>query len=190
MKLVCHLVIFLFSFFAFTSRLQGQENDKGAGGSALSISATAKPASIIALSNSNNAEVSETDSTTMGIVRVTLQNPGSAASADIVKQTADGTLFLNRIEIFVRFSGFKQETATVRIRVTSVDDSTSGQAVREGASPEASKRILAKQIIEVPGVKSGDRFVRYVGFLVGGDLGVVAGKTPLRAVVSYEITHP
>ena len=186
MKHVCHLVILVFSFFACTSDSQGQEKDKGAGGAALSISATAKPASIIALStNSNNAEVSETNSTTVGIVRVSLQNPGSA---DIVKQIPDGTLFLNRVEIFVRFSGFKQETATVLITVTSVDDSTSGQAVWEGASPEASKRILAKQIIQVQGVRSGERLVRYVGFLVGGD--IVAGKTPLGAVVRYEITHP
>jgi hypothetical protein len=167
---------------------QGQENDKGAGGAALSISATAKPASIIALStNSKNAEVSETNSTTVGIVRVNLQNP---YRADIVKQTPDGTLFLNRIEIFVRFSGFEQETATVLITVTRVDDSTSGQAVREGASPEGSNSILDKQIIEVQGVKSGERIVRYVGFLVGGDIGAVAGKTPLGAVVRYQITHP
>lgn len=188
MKLVCHLVILVFSFVAFTSRSQDQENNKGGGGAALSMSASAKPASIIALStNSHNAKVSETDSTSMGIVRVNLQN---SDSADIVKQTQDGTLFLNRIEIFVRFSGFKQETATVRITVTSVDDSTSGQAVREGSSPEAVNSILDNQIIEVQGVKSGERIVRYVGFLVGGDIGLGAGKTPLGAVVKYQITHP
>ena len=188
MKLVCHLVILLFSFFAYTSRSQAQENNNGAGGAALSITATARPASIIALStNSDSAKVSETNSTSVGMVRVSLQNP---ERADIVKQTSDGALFLNRIELLVRFSGFDQETATVLITVASVDDSTSGKAVREGASPEASKGILAKHVIELQGVKSGERIVRYVGFLVGGELGSATEKMPLGAVVSYEITHP
>ena len=188
MKLLCHLVIFLCAFLAFTSPLQGQENGHGNGGAALSMSATAGPAAIIALSSSsNNAAVSETNSPDLGLVRVNLQN---LDGADILKQTPEGTLVLNRIEINVRFSGFRQETATVLITVISVDAPTSGQAVREGSSPEAAKEIVAQQIIEIRGVKSGDRIVRYIGFLVGGDVGSLAGASPPKAVVSYQITHP
>jgi len=188
MKLVCHLVILLFSFCAFTSRLQAQENDKSAG-AGLSIRATAKPVSIIALStNPTNAELSVTNLNAVGIVRLSLRNP---ENADIVRQTADGTVFLNRIEIFVRFSGYQQETATVQITLNSLDDSTKGPSVQEGASPEASQRLLPKRVIEVQGVKSGERIVRYVGFLVSDDIGVaVAGRTSLEASVKYEIAHP
>ena len=104
-----------------------------------------------------------------------------------MRQTPDGTLVLNRIEIFVRFSGYKQETATLLITVPSGEDSTGGSGVWEGASPEACERILAKQIIEVRGVKSGERIVRYIGFLVGGAVGE---KTSLGAEVRYEIAAP
>ena len=191
MKPVCHLVILLLSFCAFTSRSEGQENDKGAGAAALSMTATAKPASIIALStNPNNAEVSITNSNSVGIVRVALPDPGLADRTDVVRQTPDGTLFLNRIEIFIRFSGFKEETATLQITLASGDDSTSRQALRECASPEACKGILPKQVIEVRGVKSGDKIVRYIGFLVGAESGLEAGKAPLGAEVRYEITSP
>jgi hypothetical protein len=187
MKLLCHLIILLFSFCAFTSNSQAQENDTSAGVAALSIRATATPASIIQLSaNPNNTAVSATNSSSAGTVRVSLRD----ADADIVRQTADGTLYLNRVEIFVRFSGFSQETANVLVMVAGVDDSTSGQALREGATPETSNSILTKQTIEVRGVKSGETIVRYIGFLVSGDSGRGTAPTPLGAEVRYQITAP
>jgi hypothetical protein len=188
MRVVRHLVILLFSLLAFTSRSQGQENDKTTRGAALSITATAIPASIIALStNPENSEVSVTNLTTAGVVRLKLLDPNGP---DVVEQTSEGTLFLNRVEIFVRFSGYRKETAAILITVSSIDDATSGQALREGASPEASKRILPKDIIKVREVKSGQKIVRFVGFLVGRVGGALPEKMSLGAEVRYEITPP
>ena len=187
MKLVCHLVIVVLSFFAFTSRSYGQEQNKDTGMAALTISAYAKPASIIGISSdSKNVEVLQTNSTTAGLVKVNLHSPDTA---DLVKQTPDGTLFLNRIEIFVRFSGFEQETATVLITVMSVDDPIFGQALREGESAVAPHRIFNEHIVEVQGVKSCDRIVRYIGFLIDDDVATAQAKTTLQAVLKYEITH-
>jgi hypothetical protein len=188
MKLVSHLAVLLFSFLAFTSRSNGQENDKSMRGIALSITATAVPASNIVLSiNPNNTQVSVINSTTAGLVRLKLLD---ANASDVVEQTSEGTLFLNRVEIFVRFSGYRKETAAILITVSSIDDATSGQALREGSSPEASKTILANETIKVPGVKSGQKIVRYFGFLVPRLGRAVPEKSSLGAEVRYEITHP
>ena len=187
MKRVCQVGILVFSFCVFASTSLGQQPNNGGAGALLSLRANVTPASILELaSGSTNAEVLDSNSTTARSVRVTLQNPDVA---DLIKETELGTLFMTRIEIFVRFSGFKEETATVLISVADIENSISAEAIREGVD-EKNFRITPGQIIRIEGVRSGARMVRYVGFLVERNDLVATQKTHLKAVVTYEIAHP
>jgi hypothetical protein len=187
MKHVCHLVIIVCSTCVLASTSLGQQQNNGARGTGLSLRANVTPASIIELSsNSNNAEIVETNLTTVRSVRVRLLNPDMA---DIVKQTEVGTLYLTRIEILVRFSGYEKETATVLI-TSDADNSMSREALREGAGDDTSHRLAPGQTIELEGIRSGARIVRYVGFLMKPGTVADTEKTHFTAVLTYKITHP
>ena len=186
MKHLCHLVIIVCSTCIFASPSLGQQGNGGAA-SLLSLSANVTPASILELSSkSNNAEVITTDSTIVRSVRVSLQDPDVA---DVVKQTGDGTLVLTRIEMLVRFSGYKEETATVVITVTDADNSVSRDSLREGATEETTDHLSSEQI-KLEGIRSGARIVRYVGFLTRPKGFVATNKTHFGAVLTYQIIHP
>jgi len=185
MKLVWHLVILgsLVSGCAPTSLGQkpGSEGGRGAG---LTLSANVTPASILELSSkSNYIEELKTTSTTECVLRVALAN---AETSDLVKQTPAGTLLMIRVEFLARFSGFKEETATVLITVISVDDKSGHQTLAEGTSTESFKTLQQGQAIKLGGVRSGARIVRYVGFLVDETVRA-AEKNGLGATLKYEI---
>ena len=187
MKLVWHLVILgsLVSVCASTSL--GQTPDSVRRGAGLTLSANVTPASIIQLSSkSNYIEELETPSNTMCALRVVLAD---SETADLVKQTAAGTLVMTRVEFLVRFSGFKDETATMVITVTAVADKSGRLSLTEGTSEAGLRRLQLGQVIKVEGVRSGERIVRYVGFLVDQTVSGAAQMNGRGAVLSYELTH-
>lgn len=187
MKLVWHLVILgsLVSVCASTSL--GQTPDSVGRGAGLTLSANVTPASIIQFSSkSNYIEELETPSNRMCALRVVLAD---LETADLVKQTAAGTLVMTRVEFLVRFSGFKDETAKMVITVTSVDDKSGRLSLTEGASEASLRRLQLGQVITVNGVRSGDRIVRYVGFLVDETPGGVPQKNDRGAALTYELIH-
>ena len=118
-----HLVMLgsLVSLCASTSL--GQEPDSVSRGGGLTLSANVLPASILELSSkSNYIEELETASRTVCVLRVV---PANSRTADLVMQTTAGRFLMTRVEFLVRFSGFKEETATVVITVTAVEDKLS-----------------------------------------------------------------
>lgn len=187
MKLVWHLVILgsLVSLCASTSL--GQTPDRVERGAGLTLSANVTPASIIQLSSkSNYIEELETSSNTRCALRVTLAD---SETADLVKQTAAGTLVMTRVEFLVRFSGFKDETARMVITVTGVDDKSGRLSLTEGTSGASLRRLQPGQVIKVEGVRSGERIVRYVGFLVDEKVGGDPQKNDRGGVLTYELIH-
>ena len=187
MKLVWHLVILgsLFSVCASTSL--GQTPDSVPRGAGLTLSANVIPASIIQLSSkSNYIEELETPSNTMCALRVV---PADSETADLVKRTAAGTLVMTRVEFLVRFSGFKDETATIVITVTAVDDKSGRLSLTEGMSGASVRRLQLGQVIKVEGVRSGERIVRYVGFLVDETVSGAPQKNGGGAALTYELIH-
>jgi hypothetical protein len=186
MKLVWHLVILgsLVSVCASISLGQTDSEGRGAG---LALSANVTPASIIQLSSkSNNIEELETPSNTLCALRVVLAD---SETGDLVKRTAAGTLVMTRVEFLVRFSGFKDETATMVITVTAVDDESGRLSLTEGTSEASLRRLQLGQVIKVEGVRSGERIVRYVGFLVDETVSGVPRKDGRGAALTYELIH-
>jgi len=104
-------------------------------------------------------------------------------------QTAAGRFLMTRVEFLVRFSGFKEETATVVITVTAVDDKGAHLSLAEGASPESFRTLQPRQVIKLERVRSGERIVRYVGFLVDETLSEGSQKNGLGAALTYELIH-
>jgi hypothetical protein len=187
MKLVWHLVILgsLVSVCASTS--VGQTPDSVRRGAGLNLSANVTPASIIELSSkSNYIEELETASNTMCALRVVLAD---SETADLVKQTAAGTLVMTRVEFLVRFSGFKDETATIVITVTAFDDESGRLSLREGTSEASLRNLQLGQVIKVEGVRSGERIVRYVGFLMDETVSGAPQKNDRGAALTYELIH-
>jgi len=187
MKLVWHLVILgsLVSVCASTS--PGQTTDSVRRGAGLTLTANVTPASIIQLSSkSNYIEELEAPSNTLYALKVVLAD---SETADLVKQTAAGTLVMTRVEFLVRFSGFKDETATMVITVTDIDDKSGRLSLTEGASEASLRRFQLGQVIKVEGVRSGERIVRYVGFLVDETVSGAPQTTGGGAVLTYELIH-
>jgi hypothetical protein len=186
MKLVWHLVILGSLVCVCTSTSLGQKPGSEGRGAGLTLSANVTPASIFELSSkSDYIEELKTISPTVSVLRVVLAN---ADTSDLVKQTSAGTLFMTKVEFLVRFSGFKDETATVLITVTALDDNTGHYSFTEGTSEESFKSLQAGQVMKLEGVRSGTRIVRYVGFLA--DETVQAGeKNGVGATVTYELIH-
>jgi len=187
MKLVWHLVILgsLVSVCASTSL--GQTPDSVERGAGLTLSANVIPASIIQLSSkSNYIEELETPSNTMCALRVVLAD---SETADLLKQTAAGKLIMTRVEFLVRFSGFKDETATMVITVTAVDDKGGRLSLTEGTSEASLRTLQLGQILKVEGVRSGERIVRYVGFQVDRTVRSSPEKNGAGASLTYELIH-
>jgi hypothetical protein len=187
MKLVWHLVILgsLVSVCASTSL--GQTADSVRRGAGLTLSATVTPASIIQLSSkSNYIEELETPSNTICALRVVLAD---SETADLVKRTGAGTLVMTRVEFLVRFSGFKHETATMVITLTAVEDKSGRLSLTEGTSEASLRNLQLGQAIKVEGVRSGDRIVRYVGFLVDETVNGAPQKNGGGAALTYELVH-
>ena len=186
MKLVGHLAIILSAICVFASTSRAQATNDGNPGAGLTLHAIAKPAAILEVfSNSNNVETLESKSSEARTIRVMLKDP-----AALSKEAAEGNLFMNRIEILVRFSGFKEETATVLISVSDVDDLVSAETLREGSAPERSEHISKVGIISVSGVRSGARIVRYVGFEVNPETVPASRETRRGASLTYTIVQP
>jgi hypothetical protein len=185
MKLVWHLVILGSLISGCPSISLGQKpGSDGGRGAGLTLSANVTPASILELSSqSKYIEELKTTSSTVCVLRVVLAN---VETSDLVKQMPAGTLLMTRVEFLARFSGFKEETATVLITVTSVDDKSGRQTLTEGTSKESFKTLQQGQAIKLGGVRSGARIVRYIGFLVDETV-TDAEKNNLRATLKYEI---
>jgi hypothetical protein len=109
-------------------------------------------------------------------------------TADLVKQTAAGTLVMTRVEFLVRFSGFKDETATIVITVTALDNGGRLSLI-EGSNEASSRKLQLGQVIKVEGVRSGERIVRYVGFLVDETVSGAPQKNGRGAALTYELSH-
>jgi len=187
MKLVWHFVILgsLVSVCAATSL--GQTPDSVRRGAGLTLSANVTPASIIQLSSkSSYIEELETPSNTLCALKVVLAD---SATADLMKQTAAGTLVMTRVEFLVRFSGFKDETATMVITVTAVDDKSGRLSLTEGTSEASLRRLELGHVVKVEGVRSGERVVRYVGFLVDETVSSTPQKNGRGAALTYELIH-
>jgi len=187
MKLVWRLVILgsLVSVCASTSL--GQQPDSVSRGAGLTLSANVVPASILELtSKSNYIEELETTATTVCALRVVLAN---SQTADLVKQTTEGRLLMTRVEFLVRFSGFKEETSTVVITVTGVDDKSGLLLLTEGASQESFRTLQPGQVIKLERVRSGARIVRYVGFLVDETASEGSLKDGFGASLKYELIN-
>ena len=187
MKLVWHLVILgsLVSVCASTSL--GQTPDSVQRGAGLTLSANVIHASIIQLSSkSNYIEELETPSSRMCALRVVLAD---SETADLVKQTAAGTLVMTRVEFLVRFSGFKDETATMVITVTAVDDKGGRLSLTEGTSEASFRTLQLGHVLKVEGVRSGERIVQYVGFQVDGTVRSSPEKNGAGASLTYELIH-
>src|SRR5213082_624085 len=102
MKLVWHLVVLVCVASVCASVSLSQQPGNRSGGAGLSLSANVTTASVIELSSkSEHIEEIEAKSPSLRTLKITLP---TAAAADIVKQTAAGTLFLTRVEFLVRFS--------------------------------------------------------------------------------------
>jgi hypothetical protein len=96
---------------------------------------------------------------------------------------------MTRVEFLVRFSGFKEETSTIVITVTAVDDKSGHLSLAEGASPESFRTLQPGQVIKLERVRSGARIVRYVGFLVDETVSEGSQKNGLGAALTYELIH-
>jgi hypothetical protein len=96
---------------------------------------------------------------------------------------------MTKVEFLVRFSGFKEETSTVVITVTAVDDKSGHLSLVEGASQESFRTLQPGQVIKLERVKSGARIVRYVGFLVDETVSEDSQKNGLGASLTYELIH-
>src|SRR5262245_25423513 len=134
MKLVWRLVLLgsLVSVCAFISL--GQTPGSEGRGAGLTLRANVTPASILELSSeSNNIQELKTNSTAVRVISIAR---AEAETFDLVKQTPAGTILLTRVEFLVRFSGFKQETATLVMTATSIDGH---QSLIEGSSEESFK---------------------------------------------------
>lgn len=183
MKLVWQLVLLgtLVSVCGSTSLGQNPGGEGRRAG--LTLRANVTPASILELSSeSNNIQELKTMSTAVRVIRVDRAN---AETFDLVKQTPAGTLLMTRVEFLVRFSGFKQETATLLITATSVDED-GHQSLIEGSSEESLKSLQPGQTIKIEGVRSGTRIVRYVGFLVDGTV-ETSENNGAGATLRYEL---
>jgi len=187
MKLVRHLVMLGSLVCVCASTSLGQKPDSVSRGAGLTLSANVIPASILELSSkSNYIEELETASTTVRALRVLLAN---SQTADVVKQTTAGRFLMTRVEFVVRFSGFKEETATVVINVTAVDDQSGHLLLAEGDSQESFRTLQPGQVIKLERVRSGERIVRYVGFLLDDTASESSQKNGLGAVLTYEVIH-
>jgi len=184
MKLVWHLVILGSLVSICDSTSLGQKPGSEGRGAGLTLSANVTPAAILELSSeSNYIEEVKTTSPTVRVIRIV---HAKAETSDLVKQTAADTILMTRVEFLVRFSGFKQETATVLITATSVDDESRHRSLIEGSSEETFKSLQPGQSIKLEGVRSGARIVRYVGFLVDGTV-EAREKNGAGATLTYEL---
>ena len=187
MKLVWHLVILgsLVSVCASTS--PAQTPDSGGRGAGLTLRANVIPASILELSSTSNyIEELETTSATVRTVRVALAN---SETADVVKATTDGRFLMTKVEFLVRFSGYKEETATVLITVAAVDDKSGHVSLAEGDSEQNFRILQPGEVLKLEGLTSGARIVRYVGFFVDDTATEASQKTGIGAALRYELVH-
>src|SRR3954465_3703631 len=185
MKLVWHIVILVCLVLVCASASLAQQSGAGGGGAALSLSANVTTASILEVaSKSNYIEEVETTSAAVRTLRVT---PLNSQAADLVKETAAGTLLMARVEFLVRFSGYKEETATVLITV-GPNDASSNLSLSEGSGEDTLKVVAPGQVIKIEGVRSGSRIVRYVGFLQK-KTDPVTPKENRSVQLIYELTH-
>jgi hypothetical protein len=164
-----------------------QEPDSARRGAGLTLSANVTPASILEISSkSNYIEQLDAVSTSVCALRVVLPN---SETADVVKQTAGGRLLMTRVEFLIRFSGFKEETATVVITVPTFDEQNAHLSLVEGTSEEGFKTLQPGQVIKFEGLRSGARIVRYIGFLVDETTSGASQNKPLQAAVTYELIN-
>ena len=184
MKLVWHLVILVCLVFVCASASLAQQSGAGGGGAVLSLSANVTTASILEVtSKSNYVEEIETTSPSIRTLRFPLPN---LQTADLVKETAAGTVVIARVEFLVRFSGYKEETATILI--TAGRNQTSIESLREGGGEELLKPIAPGQVIQIDGVRSGSKIVRYIGFLIN-KADSATQSANLSASLTYELIH-
>ena len=185
MKLVWRLVILGSLVSVCVSTSVGQKPEGVGRGAGLTLSANVIPASIVEVSSkSNYIEELETSSPAVCALRVVLAN---SQTADLVKQTTAGRFIMTRVEFLVRFSGFKDETATFVITVTAVDDKNGHLSLAEGATQESFRTLDQGQVIKLEGVRSGARIVRYVGFLVDETISDSRQNNGLGATLTYEL---
>jgi hypothetical protein len=185
MKLVWHLVILVCLVLVCASVSLAQQSSAGGGGAVLSLSANVTTASILEVSSkSDYIEEVETTSPAVRTLRVTLLN---SQAAGLIKETPAGTLLMAKVEFLVRFSGYKEETATVLITVGPTDASSSLSLI-EGRGEETLKAIALGQVIKIEGVRSGSRIIRYVGFRRKKTNSVTPNEN-LSAQLTYELTH-
>jgi len=181
MKLVWHLVILVCLIFVCASASLAQEPGGRRGGAVLSLSANVTPASIIEVSSKSNC-IEEVETTSPAVRTIGL-SPQNLKTAEFKKETPAGTLIIARVEFLVRFSGYKEETATILVR-----GGSNSESLKEGDGENTLNAIAPGQLIRIEGVRSGSRIIRYIGFLLNkADL--VTEHLDLTAHLTYELTH-
>lgn len=147
-----------------SARAQDSIKEPARSAPALTITAYARPALIAQIYDSQGRL--ENSVTSLGSVEKSVLTFDVWNDPDLTLKTPEGFLYLRRIEIAVRFSGFRSEMGRINLSAPGPPQSATTTLV-EGPSPESVLPIDPnRRKLVSDAMRTGNRFVRYVGFFV------------------------
>ena len=154
---------------------------------ALTITAHVQPALIAQVFDSQGHL--ENSVTSLGSAGKSFLTIDSWTDPDLTVETSSGFVYLRRVEIAVRFAGFRSEIGTITLNVEGSSDSPAAIWV-EGPSPDSVLPIDANgPKLVSDSMRSGSRFVRYIGVLMRSPADLNRSKLP-KSRVRYEVGLP
>ena len=170
---------------AIIVRAQDSIKEPARSAPALALTAYVRPALIAQIYDSQGHL--ENSATSLGGALESVLTLGGRSDYDLTLKTPEGYLYLRKIEIEMRFSGFRSEMGSIYV---SANRPPQWPTLVEGSSPESvlpvdpnERRLISDAM------RSGNRFIRYVGFFVPTPLDLSSLK-PTQCQLRYEVGVP
>lgn len=172
---------------AIIVRAQDSIKEPARSAPALALTAYVRPALIAQIYDSQGHL--ENSATSLGGALESVLTFDGRSDYDLTLKTPEGYLYLRRIEIEMSFAGFESEMGRIYVSAIGPPQSASTTLV-EGPAPESvlpvnpnERKLLSDAI------RSGNRFIRYVGFFVPTPLDL-SGFKPMQCQLRYDVAVP
>ena len=172
---------------AIIVRAQDSIREPARSAPALALTAYVRPALIAQIYDSQGHL--ENSATSLGGALESVLTFDGRSDYDLTLKTPEGYLYLRKIEIELRFSGFGSEMGSIYVSANRPPQGASTTLV-EGSSPESvlpvdpnERRLLSDAM------RSGNRFIRYVGFFVSTPSDLISLKST-QCQLRYDIAVP
>ena len=180
------LLLCLFGL-SFSASAQDSSKDLTRSASAITITAYVKPALIAQIYDSQGRL--ENSATRIGGIEKAVLTLDASTNPELTLKTVKGFLYLRRIEIAVRFSGFKSELGMINLS-GHLPPGSATMSLVEGSSPDSVIPVeLNNPKLVSDTMRTGNRNIRYVGFLSRLPVDLSAFR-PESFQLRYEISFP